>query len=561
MRIGGRRPARSRPSRRRCFLASRRVEPLTPDDLRRTPCAARGRARPCVAGRRPPPSLAAAPATAPTATARGAARSPRRRRVGAGCSAPSSRWSRRPRRPARRRLVPSPPAASPAPAGGAAASAACGRSASAAAVAVASSAGRSTASVGGVACVGRRASTDLFGGRLRRLARSVGADVGGTALGAGSGALNEQRPAAPRPARSRLRRGLGGGCFGRPARLAFVGGLLRRRGRLGSAASAAARRRPSSVGLLGAGLRRRPSCAGWPRCGGRRRPRAALGGPAGRAAAAPAACAWRRAAGRRRWSGRAVGGLVVEHPGISRSRPGRRRRRGEVFGPVGWSTGAEAWGRQRRSAGLRAVRGVSGDGADAGAVGGQRIGHRPGVRVEGALRQPGHQGWDRRRQARHLVAGRRGRRRVVRRVWRAVPPCRSIAQGPTVGSIRPAVGGESDRSGPGRRSGAGPTSSAARPRPRRRPSRPHDRLSRPDLRRRPAARSATRTPRSRSASDPGAGLDDLDARPGPGGSAASRAGAHPLGVEPLGDRRSRGTRPRWPRPWRRRRRRRSSGAG
>jgi hypothetical protein len=42
---------------------------------------------------------------------------------------------------------------------------------------------------------------------------------------------------------------------------------------------------------------------------------------------------------------------------------------------------------------------------NAGAVGGQRIGYRPALRLEGALRQPGHQRWDRRRQARYLSQG------------------------------------------------------------------------------------------------------------------------------------------------------------
>ena len=60
--IEGRRRLVSRPSRRRCRLASIRVEPLTPrTPSSRLPCAALGRGRPCSAGRPPEPSSVAPP--------------------------------------------------------------------------------------------------------------------------------------------------------------------------------------------------------------------------------------------------------------------------------------------------------------------------------------------------------------------------------------------------------------------------------------------------------------------------------------------------------------------
>ena len=192
----------------------------------------------------------------------------------------------------------------------------------------------------------------------------------------------------------------------------------------------------------------------------------------------------------------------------------------------------------------------------AGAVGGQRIGYRPALRLEGALRQPGHQGWDRRRQARYLSQGGED---VVWSYGRCGMPYHhaQYRTGVSRGRLAALDGESNDRP------------------PRIEPARaglhhPLDldlvlghqgihRISRLTCRNvgqlhlplRCLQQIGQRT---------GRGLDDLNdvqAR----GQGRVEGGPNPLRVEALGRPRSRGTQPRWPPPWRLRPRTRSSGVG
>ena len=363
VRIGGRRRPASRPSRRRCFLASRRVEPRTPGHLvvacaRGSGAGSRTRDDGVSAGRRrrrrrraPAPAAApAAGAVAPLAVARRPSSS------AASLVAARRRSRRRWRRGARRRPrlgVAGSPAPSPsAPRPAAAAAAADGGGACGDAV------GRSSSSRLGVVLVPARRRVGGVVGLAsavvvpRRRPRSSVLGVG--APGRRRGPAGGRRWWGPAAGTQRRRRG------GSARRGAASGSALRGRG--------AARPSPACGGLGGASApparpgepaRRRGSAALSARSRPRRACGAARGGrlPAARllavfaAAPASAAAAVRSAGGRSvgrcgRVGGPAVAGWRLRAPAVGSAAARRGLGGGRRRGPAGLS--ARSWCRSSR---------------------------------------------------------------------------------------------------------------------------------------------------------------------------------------------------------------------
>ena len=588
VRIGGRRRPASRPSRRRCFLASRRVEPLTlvtssPTSLGRA--LDRGsRTRTTVFGGSSgqPSSVAVAAATTATAAALVAPPSP------SSSSSPASDWLAlvagpassaapsssspvrrlRPRPPRRRRRRR--PASSPS---------------SSSAPSPSSAPVRRSRSLSLVGCDLRRPPRSPCGASARPARRAAsaastsgawksgattarGGHAGGVAGGAIAAALG-RRPAA-------LAVGLLGGC-GWPswpasstaasaaASAALAGGAGLRR----VLAS------PSWRRLLGGRLLRRPS---W-RPARRPAPRARRGGVRSRRAGGPAG----RLAARRRTRlavagapvcGGGVGAGLVEHVAVllsgasSGSSPGRAHRLGRGVGVR--TLVKPSWVRGEMRAGCAGglapptasgLRSLARSGCGRPRPGQGRTDRSPSsVLRRAAPRQPGHPWGDRRHQVGHLSQGGED---VVGSYGRCCVPYDQV-------EYRTGVAG--GRRWPPARSARRIDRAAGverAPAVLRHPldldlvrgQQRRDRRRRPASARRPGSSIRQTLACSRSAKSGVRGLDHLDhveAR-----AAGRRPGrrAPRSGSQPLGDRRSRGTRPRWPRPSERRWRRRSSGAG